>query len=75
MSVLFSIRDIYMVILLLRLGRLDWVDKKTVSFKNIELSPVAPFLIVVMEDLSLVKIPDWISFEEASTLPCAGVTV
>jgi hypothetical protein len=64
-----------MVILLLRLGRLDWVDKKTVSFKNIELSPVAPFLIVVMEDLSLVKIPDWISFEEASTLPCAGVTV
>jgi NADPH:quinone reductase-like Zn-dependent oxidoreductase len=26
-------------------------------------------------ELSLVKIPDWISFEEASTLPCAGVTV
>jgi len=26
-------------------------------------------------EMSLVKIPDWLQFEEASTLPCAGVTV
>jgi len=25
--------------------------------------------------MSLVRIPEWLSFEEASTLPCAGVTV
>jgi NADPH:quinone reductase-like Zn-dependent oxidoreductase len=51
------------------------VDKKMAFFKNIELSLVPQSLIVLMEDLSLVKIPDWLSFEEASTLPCAGVTV
>jgi len=32
-------------------------------------------ILSLITEMSLVKFPDWLSFEEASTLPCAGVTV
>jgi len=30
---------------------------------------------LLTEDVSLVRVPEWLSYEEASTLPCAAVTV